>query len=757
MSESVRHHPAIGQPCPRPDAEDKVAGRAAYVDDLAFPGMLHAMVVRSAVPHGSVRGIDARRALTLPGVEAIATSADVPGDNIVHVIYDDQPAFADRVVRYVGEPLAVIGAVSRREAQRAVSRVVVDIEEMPAVTDPLQALREDAPAVAAPSVAERAPNVFNEMRIRRGDLEQGFADAAVIVEGDYATGYQEHAYLEPQGAIAVPEALGGMTIYGSMQCPFYVQAAVARVLGLPLSKVRVVHTVTGGAFGGKEDVPSHLCSLAAVLAWKAGRPVKLVLDRGEDIRTTSKRHPARVHFRTAASADGHLTALEAQLVYNAGAYQTLSSAVLWRGLVTAPGPYRVPNVAIDAVSVATNTIPCGAFRGFGSPQVILAHEMQMDRLAERLGLDPLEIRRRNILREGDTSATGQRLDGSTGVADTIDLAESRSAWGSSRDAIRAHNLLKPRIRRGIGVSSVMYGVGLGGKAPFLDKAGAYLKLEADGSISVSVGTVEMGQGLIAALTQVASDALRVPAELVHFTPVDSSRVPDSGPTVASRGTIMSALAILDAADELKTRISRVATELGIDEADIASRHTDIARAFWERNLDPAVEGWAQGSPVDWDPRTGQGHAYGTYAYATHIAEVQVDTVTGEVTVDRFVAVHDSGTILNHQMASGQVEGGIAQGIGLAVTEEIPIRGGHLDVNGFTTYRIPTIRDVAPITDVGFVEAAWAYGPHGAKGLGEVPLMAAHAAVACAVGHALGQPVSAYPLSPATVLGLSEGS
>ncbi|UCF09998.1 MAG: xanthine dehydrogenase family protein, partial [Candidatus Bipolaricaulota bacterium] len=568
------------------------------MDDLRFAGMLHAKVVRSPVAHGRIRSIDLERSLETPGARAVATADDVPGENIVHVIHDDQPAFAADVVRYIGEPIAIVGAEGARAAVTAAARAGVAIDELPAVTNPMEALRAGAPVVARPEAVDRTPNVFNAMRIRRGDIDDGFAAAEVIVEGEYATGYQEHAYLEPQGAIAVPEGHGSVAIYASMQCPFYVQAAVAKVLGIPLAGIRVVQTVTGGAFGGKEDVPSHVCSMAAVLAWKTGRPVKLVLDRVEDILTTSKRHPSIVRIRTGATADGELTAVEAEIVYNAGAYQTLSSAVLWRGLVTAPGPYRIPNVKIDALSVATNTVPCGAFRGFGSPQVIFAHESQMDRLAARLEIDPVEMRRRNVLREGDLTATGQRLDASAGVAQTIEVAAERARWRERRAALESGRVDETRVLRGIGISTVMYGVGLGGKAPFLDKAGAYLKLEADGSIVAAVGTVEMGQGLTGALTQVVADALSVPVSTVRFAPVDSTRVPDSGPTVASRGTIMSALALLDAARKLRERLEQVAAEIGIASETIPARHEELARAFWQRNLDPAVEGWAQGYPVD---------------------------------------------------------------------------------------------------------------------------------------------------------------
>jgi CO/xanthine dehydrogenase Mo-binding subunit len=743
----------IGAGVPRPDAADKVRGEARFVDDLAFPGMLHARVIRSPIPHGRILRVDLSRVATHPRVHCTVTPDDVPGENVVHVIYDDQPALASDVVRYVGEPVALLAAEDRESAREAETLARVDYEALPAVSDPLEALRPGAPVVAVPAAAEgrdESPNLFNRMRLVKGDVKRGFAEADVIVEGEYRTGYQEHAYLETQGAIAVPEEQGAITIYGSLQCPFYVQGAVAKVLGLPLAKVRVVQTATGGAFGGKEDVPSQVASLAALLAWKARRAVKLVYDREEDVLTTSKRHPSVVRYKSGAKKDGTLTAIEVDFVYNAGAYQTLSSAVLWRGLLTAAGPYRVPNVGIDGRSVATHTVPNGAFRGFGSPQVIFAHESQMDSLAERLGMDRLEIRRRNALRVGDETACGQRLKESVGVLETIERARELSRWEDRLRAVAAFNTSHPHRRRGLGVSSVLYGVGLGAKSPFLDKAGAYLKLEADGSVTLAVGTVEMGQGLTAALSQIACEALEIPIDRLQLTPVDTTRVPDSGPTVASRGTLMSGLAVLDAVKKLRARILDASNGLGIPEEEIPARLNEIARSFFLRNLDPAVEGWAHAEPVDWNPETGLGNPYFVYSYATHVAEVEVDLTTGEISLEDCVAVHDSGKILNQGTASGQVEGGIVQGLGFAVTEEIAEKDGRLKVKGFTTYRIPTIRDAPPSPTVEFVEALYSPGPFGAKGLGEVPLMAAHAAIARAVAHAIGKAVSAYPLSPERV-------
>lgn len=755
---------AVGRSAPRPDAEAKVRGEARYADDLSFPGMLHGKAIRSDRPHARIRALDLSAVEAHPEVACVVTPEDIPGENVVPIIYRDMPLVAEGVVRYVGEPIALLAAETREAAEEAALLARVSYEDLPAAFDPREAAAPTAPQVAVPAAAERG-NVFNHMRIRTGDVARGFAEADVIVEGEYEVDYQEHAYLEPQGVIAIPEE-GGMAIYGSLQCPFYVQNAVAAVLGLPLSKVRIVQTATGGGFGGKEDVPSHLAAMAAALAWKARRPVKLVLDRAEDIATTSKRHPGFIRYRTGAKRDGTLTAVEVEFYYNAGAYQTLSSAVLWRGLVHAPGPYRIPHVKVDGYAVATNTVPCGAFRGFGSPQVIFAHESQMDELARRLGMDPLELRARNALREGDRTATGQLLQESVGLGRCVARARELSSWEERKREVAAYNRREKFRRRGLGVSTVMYGVGMGAKAPLLEKAGAYLKLEADGSVTLAVGTTEMGQGALTVLSQIAAEGLGLPVELVQVVPVDTSRVPDSGPTVASRTTTVQGMAVLDAARKLRARIEDAVREMfSCPSFTIEGRlfclpgppprqvdMAEVARWMWTHNWDMGAAGWAEGRPVDWDPETGHGNAYFVYSYACHVAIVEVDLLTGEAQVVRFWAVHDSGKIVNPETARGQVVGGIAQGIGYALLEELQSREGRILYPSFSAYHIPTSCDV-PEVEVEFVEEPYSGGPFGAKGLGEVPLMASHAAVANALSAATGARLRAYPAIPERVLRL----
>lgn len=757
----------VGKGVPRLDGEAKVKGQARYVDDLSFPGMLYGKAIRSERPHAQIRHLDLSRVLAHPKVVCVVTAADIPGRNCVPIIYEDMPLLAEEEVRYVGEPIALLAAETPEDAEEAARLAHIEYEDLPAVFDPLEALKPGAPQVAVPTAAENG-NVFNHMVIRKGDVEKGFAEAEVIVEGEYRVGYQEHAYLEPQGMIAVPEE-NGIAIYGTLQCPFYVQKAVAAVLGLPLSRVRVVQTTTGGGFGGKEDVPSQVAAMAAVLAWKSGRPVKVVFDRAEDILTTSKRHPALVRYKTGAKKDGTLTAVEVEFYYNAGAYQTLSSAVLWRGLVHAPGPYRIPHVKVDGYSVATNTVPCGAFRGFGSPEVIFAHESQMDELARRLGLDPLELRRRNALREGEETATAQVLTESVGLLSCIDRARELSRWEERKRLVEEFNRRERFRRRGLGVSTVMYGVGLGAKAPLLDKAGAYVKLEADGSVTVAVGNTEMGQGAMTVLAQIAAEALEVPLSAVQVAPVDTSRVPDSGPTVASRTTTVQGLAVLDAARKLKARVNLAVQEvLGCSNFVVEGQSfynpkdpkhrvslAEVARWMWVHNWDMGATGWAEAAPVDWDYKTGLGNAYFVYAFACHIAEVEVDVITGETRVCGFWAVHDSGKIVNPKTAYGQVVGGIAQGIGYALLEELEAKDGRILYPSFTAYHIPTALDMPEEIGVEFVEAPYSGGPYGAKGLGEVPLMASHAAVANAISAATGGRLREYPAIPERVLSLLE--
>ncbi|UCF77888.1 MAG: xanthine dehydrogenase family protein [Candidatus Eiseniibacteriota bacterium] len=738
----------VGRRVRRVESLDRVKGVGSFTDDLTYAGMLHAAVVRSPVARARIKHIETGRALRRAGAEAVFTFQDIPGRNVVPIILEDQPFLAEEYVNYVGEPIAVVLASERETARAAAKEVSVRLEELPPILDLLKARRHPRVHLFGED------NVFKHLRIRRGDTAAAFSSCDVIVENEYRTPYQEHAYIEPEAMIAIPHPDGTIEIRGSMQCPFYVRKAVTSVLGLPESRVWVVQAATGGAFGGKEDVPSLLACQVALPAWKLKKPVKLVYDRTEDMVSTSKRHPSWVRYKSGATRDGVLKAVEVEYVIDGGAYSTLSPAVLYRGTVHAAGPYRCDNVKVDSYVVATNRVPTGAFRGFGSPQILFAAESQMDQLAERLGLHPAELRRRNLLRAGDTTITGQKLTVSVGLEETLDRVLEASGWptGQKRDD-----------GVGYGLSTVFYGVGLGAAGKHLARTGARVIVHADGSVTFSVGTTELGQGMTTVLSQIVSEELGTPLECVQMIAPDTSRVPDSGPTVASRSTTMSGNALKDACGKIRdVLLAEASRALRIPVSDLRIVEGAIVPAKEEgpsMPIDEAIkscttarlplsaEGWHVSTSTSWDDRTGQGDAYVTYAWATNLAKVRVDRETGEVTVLKMWAAHDVGKAVNPTLAEGQIEGGILQGLGFALTENMFTDERGVIVNpDFSTYIIPTAADSPEIVSL-LVEHPYPDGPHGAKGFGEQPLMGVAPAVANAVRDAVGVRITELPITP----------
>ncbi|MBN1755421.1 xanthine dehydrogenase family protein [bacterium] len=747
----------IGKGVNREDGYEKVTGRALFADDHSFPGMLYARVKRSIYPHARILEIDTSRAKALPGVLAVATARDIPGMNVVHVVIDDQPLLADKTVMYVGEPLAVVAAETPEIAEQACDLIDVKYSKLPAVLDILKARGKSSPKIYKDN------NVFAHHKIRKGNIEEGFKKADIVLEQIYRTPYQEHAYLEPQGMVAVPRYGSTMEIYGTMQCPFYVQQAVADITGLDLSRVRVVQTYTGGAFGGKEDVPSLVAGQAALLAYHTQRPVKLIYSREEDIISMSKRHPAWIKYRSGVTKDGKLTAVEIEFLFDSGAYSTLSSVVLWRGIVHSVGPYNVPHVKVDAYAVATNKVPCGAFRGFGSPQVIFAAETQMNELAAKLDMDPAQFRSINLLQEGDLTATSQLLDHSVGIGDTLKAALGSSNW---RDKRKGSGGTDGSVRKGIGLSTVFYGVGLGAGGKQMARAGAYVQLLRDGSAQFAVGTTEMGQGMRTVLSQIVAEQLGIPYKKVYMIETDTSRVPDSGPTVASRATVMSGNALIKACAPLREiLLKRAGIILGQDpqflifqdEMIHLEEHPEIAVPLMKviedchhHRENMSHEGWFISPETSWDPETGQGKAYFIYSWATNIAEVEVDIETGQVKVLKITAAHDMGKAINPLLVEGQIEGGALQGMGYGLMEEVLVDEGRIINPNFSTYIIPTVID-APEFQPIIVEKPFRDGPYGAKGFGELPLMGVAPAVTAAISHALGITLHEIPATPERIL------
>jgi CO/xanthine dehydrogenase Mo-binding subunit len=746
---------AVGAPVKRVDASDKVTGRAVYLDDMVVPGVLHAALVFPGCAHAVLRGVDASAARSMAGVRSTLTADDIPGENQVGVIDADQPLLPFDRIRYEGDAVAIVVAETAALAREAADAVSVDLTELPGVFDAVRAMEPDAPQV------HDGGNVFLHDKVRKGDIDAGFDAADIIVEREFRTHHQEHCYLEPLAALAVPGDNGSMTVYGTMQCPFYVQKAVAGVLGLPLASVRVIQTVTGGGFGGKEDAPSEICACAALAAWKTGSAVKLVYSREEDFLRSSKRHPMHVTFKLGVRRDGTFTAAKIRAVADAGAYSTLTPVVVFRATVHATGPYEIPNVETDVYGVYTNRQTTGAFRGFGQPQVIFANESVIDEVADAIGMDPVDIRLRNCLDVGKRTATNQLLTESVGLKETLERARELSGWDELRQVSGRTPMPRDHVLRGLGVGSIYYGVSLGAKGLALDGSGAHINVYRDGSVRIGVGGTEMGQGLLTVLTQIAADSLGVPVGFIHVERADTSVVPDSGPSVASRTTLMTGNAVIDAARKLRAVMGEVAADsLGLDASEIEFgggtvgsveknvTFAELAEQCWERNVSTAADGWYAAPESTFD-ENGQGDAYAVYSYATHVAEVEVDTETGQVSVVRITAAHDVGRVMNPVTLEGQIEGGVLQGVGMALYEQMKTEGGAVKTPDFSTYIIPTAMDTPEIRTV-FVEDPYSRGPFGAKGIGETPAMPGAVAVANAVSNALGVRFHELPLTPERV-------
>ena len=698
----------VGRSVPRREGLEKARGAARYVDDLRFPGMLHGRTVRTTIARGELLAVHLDFDT---GGFSLVDHRDVPGRNVVASIQDDQPFLVEREIRHAEEPVLLL-AHEDRDVLAAAS-VRLECRAHPPLLDP-----------------RAATHSFKEITIEKGELARGFAEAHLVVEGEYETGRQEHVYVEPQGMIAVPGE-GTMTVYGSLQCPYYVHKALVTLLGLPPERVRVVQTETGGGFGGKEEYPSLIAGHAALLALKSGRPVKIVYDRVEDMRATTKRHPSVVRHRTGVARDGRITAMEIEVLLDGGAYCTLSPVVLSRGCLHATGPYRCDHVRVHGRVVRTNTPPSGAFRGFGAPQTVFAAEVQMDRIAETLGVDPVRLRERNALRPGDTMATGQVL------------GEDASALAVLREAVRRSDYHRKRkafggTSRGIGVSLFFHGAGFTGSGEVALASKASLELLPNG-VRVLVGSTEMGQGARTTLAQIVAEALGWPVGRVEVAFPDTARVPDSGPTVASRTCMVVGGLLKACAEELRERLGRLSP------AAYLKKHGPLTLT---RQYEPP-------SGVAWDDATYRGDAYATYGWGCDVAEVELDPVTYEIRPTRVTAVVEIGRAVNPVLAAGQVEGGTAQGLGFALLEEVVMREGRMANAQLTNYLVPTTLDTPPV-DVTILESASRHGPYGAKGLGEMPMSGPAPAVTNAARH-LGLDVRSLPLTPEKVLECASSS
>jgi len=761
----------IGTAPRRVDALGKVTGRARFAADLSAPGMLWAEALVAGRPHARILALDTSRARALPGVHAVLTTADIPGEHTFGVVIRNQPVLAEDRVRCWGDGVALVVADSPEVAARALAAITVEYEDLPAVFDPEEALQPGAPEVhppaaeAAPRTSQPAaaadtgapppPNLCTHHRIRKGDVGAGFAAAHLVLERTYRTQHVDHAYLEPETVLAEPAGDGGVRVTGSIQNIFSTRRSLAAVLKLDLALVTVVQATLGGSFGGKDEVMTQMACRAALAALATGRPVKMVNTRERSLAESYKRHPYVLHYQAGVDAAGRLSAIEARIVADAGAYASMSPFVTWRSAVQCTGPYACPNVAADVYAAYTNNVYTGAMRGFGAPQVNFAIESLMDEIAEQLGLDPLELRRRNVFQQDDETATGQRLAGHVvSIREVLDRAAAAARWDEARAEIERDRAAGTR-RRGIGLACSYRGVSLGAEG--VDSTGAIVSVQSDGSVLVSLGLVDMGQGLASAMAMIAASVLGIDTTRVKVFNVHTGRVPDSGPTVASRSTVMGGQAVRKAAEAVREVLVGVAAEeLGAPRATLSVRDgriadaaghgltfTAAATAAHARGRPLLGFGWHRAPATDWDPERGVGQAYFTFVYSANIAEVEVDPETGHVQVLCVTAAHDVGRAIHPAMVRNQICGGVAMGLGYALLENYALAAGVPTTENFDTYLIPTALD-APEVRAVIVENPDPAGPFGAKSIGEPATEITAPAILNAVAHATGRRIAELP-------------
>jgi CO/xanthine dehydrogenase Mo-binding subunit len=735
MDVTTRTESLIGTPVPRKEGADKVAGRARYVDDLRFEGMIWGATVRSPAPRGRINAI--HFAEGIPWHEfTIVRASDVPGANYIALITNDQPCLAESVFNHAEEPVVLLGHPDRYLLEEARRAVTIEFEPLPAIFSIDEALRREV-------ILYGEENIFKQYRVEKGNVDSAWGLADFVVEGEYSTGAQEQLYIEPNGVIAVANPEEGVTVWGSMQCPYYVHKALKPIFALPDEKVRVIQTETGGGFGGKEEYPSMIAAHAALVAWKSGKPVKIIYDRAEDMVATTKRHPSRTRHRTAVTKDGKLLAMKIDFVIDGGAYATLSSVVLSRGTIHAAGPYYCPNVLIVSRAVATCTPPHGAFRGFGAPQSIFALERQMDRVAAAVGLAPEELRRRNFIRKGQETATGQVIREDVDMGALLDQALRESNYAAKREHFSRENP-RSKVRRGVGLASFFHGAGFTGSGERYLASVVGLEATSEGRVKVLTSSTEMGQGTNTILTQIAAHTLGLPYEWVGIATPDTAAVPNSGPTVASRTCMVVGRLVESAALALRQTL--------VDEQLLADDYSpeQFARACAEHIIQHGSlrheSEYCAPPGVYWDDELYRGDAYGAYAWAVYVAEVSVDIVTCETRVEDFLALQEVGRVIHPVLAKGQIEGGIAQAIGYALYENVVWNNGSMANGQMTNYIIPTSADVPPMRVI-FAEQPYPHGPMGAKGIGELPMDGPAPAIVSAIENATGISLDTLPATP----------
>ena len=722
-------HNTIGRSIPRVDARGKVTGETPYSGDLSMPGMLHMKMLFAGRPHARIKSINIEKAEAAPGVMAVYTAKDIPV-NEHGLQWQDQPTLcgvgstkegAD-VVRYVGDQVAVVVATSETEAAAAVRLIEVEYEDLPVVDDPLEAMKHHSPRVHE-FIGDS--NICVHYKLRKGDVEKAFAKADVIVEAEYRTPVQEHAYLQPEAGLAYIDEEGRITIACGGQWTHEDQEQVAHSLGLPEERIRVVYPAVGGAFGGREDMSVQI--VLALAAWKLQRPVKIVWSRQESILGHGKRHAVILRAKWGATKAGKVIAVENEIIGDGGAYMYTSNKVLGNSAITSTGSYNIPNVKTDVYGVYTNNVPGAAFRGFGAPQALFMAEMQMNKLAEKLGMDPVELRLKNALKDGDLMGVGTPSPSPVSVTECIEAAALRFAW-KDEGRRQKDEKLPSHIKRGEGFAAGFKNIGFS----FGYQENCWAKIELHGNTEIDNvilhhASAEVGQGTHTVMMQMAAEAVGVPFEKVKLISSDSATMGNSGSVSASRMTYMSGNAIRGAAES--------------------------ALKKWLAEERPAIAEFKYLAPptTPFDPETGFSTPNFAYAFVAQAIELEVDTETGHLRILRVISADDVGKPINPALVEGQVEGAVVQAQGYAVLEDYKTKDGRVLTDQFSTYLIPTIWDIPEKVETVFLEVPDPNGPWGARGVGELPFLTVAPAIAAAIHHATGVWINEFPFTPERVL------
>lgn len=762
---------SVGAPVAQLEGGEKLTGRAQYIADLYRPGMLHGAILQSPHAHARIRGYDLRAALALPGVRAIVTGDDLNAAHRMGAFIKDEPALAKGKVRYVGEIVAGVAADTEAIARQAVRLIQVDYEELPAVLTPEAALEpsaalvhEDSASYAAVFDSGTQGNLCSRTSFREGTIEHAWAQCDVVVESTYRTPAQAHVAIEPCGALAEVDSAGRVTLWSANQSVFRVQANVCESLGLPMTKLRCQTPHIGAGFGNKME--SHVQPLLVLLAMKAKRTVKLILSREEDFETVRARHPATIRMKTGAKADGTLVARETELLLDGGAFGDDSPGVLGYALLMSCGPYNIAHVHAHGRVAYTNKLRSGAFRGFGVPQVTFASEQQLDEIAQQLALDPIELRRRNMKRPGDTWFGGQAIH-SNGLAECLAVVERESNWLAARSQTKAAAATLPHTRRGFGVALASHISGL-------LASGAVVRMLEDGSVLLNTGAVDIGQGSNTVLTQICAQALKLPMDRVAIASPDTDGSPYNWGTTASRITYVTGRCVVGAAAEVEKQLKRHAGEMlecSVDDLELLPGGQVAIKGVPQKSVSfAAISGrahWATGGPLigthSWvfdgktfDPKRAVAVGLpfpqiGIFSFNAVVVEVEVDLLTGKVRVPRAWSACDVGRAINPTMATGQIEGAFVQGMGYALSEEMVWDGARLANPSLMDYKIPTFAELPDTLRAYLVESIEPSGPFGAKSVGEIGINGVAAAIANGVADALGVRLRELPLSSERVL------